>query len=391
MKFLVGKSKRLLDPSAGLSTPTSTPTMPQGAYAYNQQIPMDNGVPQEYGFNVSGQQPAPYGFNMSMPMQQFPPGENLGNEYSSPQFGSQMLGQPIVTNMALHYGTSIVGSGKRNFEKYVPVTALKYYFAVDTDYVVSKIALLFFPFTHKDWSVKYEQDAPLQPRYEKNAPDMYIPTMAFLTYIVVAALVSGTREQFTPEQLSILASTALAWSVLELVVHILLAWYRFPKAVLWETIPITRSHHVEVATYRDPDMRPSGAAYWRYLYQRLTRGPRIVPESVKLLVSTGGPSWAVAGQDRHFPSQPHGVELNHPCGLTVDGTSPSASMCPCPSRVRLRQRTAQSRSEDALIRGGHPGTRCMTRLTVTGNECRRRVVRMTYVARSCRVHGKYVA
>ncbi|OAD60580.1 Transmembrane and TPR repeat-containing protein 4 [Eufriesea mexicana] len=107
---------------------------------------------------------------------------------------------------------------------------------------------------------------------------------------------------------------------------------------------------------------------------------------MKLLVSTRGPCWAVAGQDRHFASQPHGVELNHPCGLTVDGTSPSASMCPSPSRVRLRQRTAPSRSEDALIRGGHPGTRCMTRLTVTGNECRRRVVRMTYEACTYRVH-----
>ncbi|OAD56078.1 Solute carrier family 12 member 6 [Eufriesea mexicana] len=99
---------------------------------------------------------------------------------------------------------------------------------------------------------------------------------------------------------------------------------------------------------------------------------------MKLLVSTRGPCWAVAGQDRHFASQPHGVELNHPCGLTVDGTSPSASMCPSPSRVRLRQRTAPSRSEDALIRGGHPGTRCMTRLTVTGNECRRRVLLAWY-------------
>ncbi|XP_076302632.1 protein YIF1B-A-like [Lasioglossum baleicum] len=212
-----GKSKRLLDPSAGLSTPAS---MPQGPYTYNQQIPMDNGVPQEYGFNVSGQQPPPYGFNMSVPVQQFPPGENMGNEYSASQFGSQILAQPVVADMALQYGNSLVGSGTQSFKKYVPVTALKYYFAVDTDYVVSKIALLFFPFTHKDWSVKYEQDAPLQPRYEKNAPDMYIPTMAFLTYIVVAALVSGTREQFTPEQLSILASTALACGVLELVVHI---------------------------------------------------------------------------------------------------------------------------------------------------------------------------
>ncbi|OAD57732.1 Laminin subunit alpha-1 [Eufriesea mexicana] len=109
---------------------------------------------------------------------------------------------------------------------------------------------------------------------------------------------------------------------------------------------------------------------------------------MKLLVSTRGPCWAVAGQDRHFASQPHGVELNHPCGLTVDGTSPSASMCPSPSRVRLRQRTAPSRSEDALIRGGHPGTRCRTRLTVTGNECRRRVVRMTYEAFTYRVHER---
>ncbi|OAD61265.1 GTP-binding protein RAD [Eufriesea mexicana] len=105
---------------------------------------------------------------------------------------------------------------------------------------------------------------------------------------------------------------------------------------------------------------------------------------MKLLVSTRGPCWAVAGQDRHFASQPHGVELNHPCGLTVDGTSPSASMCPSPSRVRLRQRTAPSRSEDALIRGGHPGTRCMTRLTVTGNECRRRVSRYEGPAGPCK-------
>ncbi|OAD61652.1 hypothetical protein WN48_10793 [Eufriesea mexicana] len=114
-------------------------------------------------------------------------------------------------------------------------------------------------------------------------------------------------------------------------VAVLLAWYRFPKIILWKTIPITRSHHEEVATHRDP-------------------------------------TCALVAQ---------------PAGATCikDGTSPSASMCPSPSRVRLRQRTAPSRSEDALIRGGHPGTRCMTRLTVTGNECRRRV---TLCPSSCR-------
>jgi hypothetical protein len=38
---------------------------------------------------------------------------------------------------------------KQEVEKIVPVSSLKYYFAVDTKYVVSKLMLLFFPFTHK--------------------------------------------------------------------------------------------------------------------------------------------------------------------------------------------------------------------------------------------------
>lgn len=37
---------------------------------------------------------------------------------------------------------------KNEFERYVPVSRLKYYFAVDTKYVVSKLGLLLFPFTH---------------------------------------------------------------------------------------------------------------------------------------------------------------------------------------------------------------------------------------------------
>ena len=71
----------------------------------------------------------------------------------------------------------------------------------------------------QDWSVKYEQDGPQQPRYERNAPDLYIPTMAFLTYVVMAGLALGTQEKFSPEQLGIISSTALAWGLIELLVH----------------------------------------------------------------------------------------------------------------------------------------------------------------------------
>ncbi|KYN04953.1 Protein YIF1B, partial [Cyphomyrmex costatus] len=212
--LLTGKPKRLLDPPAGLSTPT--PSMAQNPYMYNQQVLINNGTVPEYGFGVPEQGQPPYGFNPQM--SNYLSSDNQG-EFGSPQFATQFLAQPVVTDMAVQYGNALVGTGKQHLEKYVPVTALKYYFAVNTDYVFAKLMLLFFPFTHKDWSVKYEQDVPLQPRYETNAPDMYIPTMAFFTYIAMAGLVLGMQERFTHEQLGILASSALAWGLIELLVH----------------------------------------------------------------------------------------------------------------------------------------------------------------------------
>jgi hypothetical protein len=47
----------------------------------------------------------------------------------------------------------------------------------------------------KDWSLKYDQDNPVQPRYDLNAPDLYIPTMAYITYVVLAGLVLGKYKQ----------------------------------------------------------------------------------------------------------------------------------------------------------------------------------------------------
>jgi hypothetical protein len=64
----------------------------------------------------------------------------------------QFLNEPLVANVAMQYGQALVGSGKqlvdRELEKYIPVSRLKYYFAVDTRYVTKKLGLLFFPFTH---------------------------------------------------------------------------------------------------------------------------------------------------------------------------------------------------------------------------------------------------
>lgn len=146
------------------------------------------------------------------------------NMYNTMQQNLGVFAQPVVQNMAMQYGQQLADTGKtivkKEIERYVPVTHLKYYFSVDTKYVISKLKLLLFPFTHKDWSVKYEQDGrPVQPRYEINAPDLYIPTMAYITYVLVAGLALGVQNRFSPEQIGIQSSSALAWCLVELAVY----------------------------------------------------------------------------------------------------------------------------------------------------------------------------
>ncbi|XP_066138804.1 protein YIF1B [Euwallacea fornicatus] len=184
------------------------------------EVPAEGGNFQQQGFGLQASFtniPPQAGANFNTPGPQqfqnpFPMSANLG-----------VLGQPVVQDMAMQYGQQLAGAGrniiKQEMEKYVPLNSLKYYFAVDTKYVISKLALLFFPFTHSDWSVKYEQDSPVQPRFEINAPDLYIPTMAYVTYILVAGLVLGMQNKFSPEQIGITASSALAWCIIELAIY----------------------------------------------------------------------------------------------------------------------------------------------------------------------------
>lgn len=45
--------------------------------------------------------------------------------------------------------------------------------------------------------MSYQQDTPVAPRFDVNAPDLYIPAMAFITYVLVAGLALGTQNRYT--------------------------------------------------------------------------------------------------------------------------------------------------------------------------------------------------
>ena len=156
---------------------------------------------------------------------------------------NSLMANPMVKDMAMQYGAQFTQQGQeqiqKHLDKYISIGQLKYYFAVDTSYVARKLAILLFPvsvfipaapktdldpynpptydgcqshqfckcfqFARNDWTIKYNQEEPVQPKYDVNAPDLYIPSMAYMTYILIVGYILGLRDAFSPD---LLATTA---------------------------------------------------------------------------------------------------------------------------------------------------------------------------------------
>ncbi|XP_034398726.1 protein YIF1A isoform X3 [Cyclopterus lumpus] len=157
----------------------------------------------------------------------YTPGYNMAGPSNDMQGGAvpnNMFADPMA-NAAMVYGSSLANQGKdmvnKEISRFMSVNKLKYFFAVDTKYVLKKLMILMFPYTHQDWEVRYHRDTPLTPRQDVNAPDLYIPTMAFITYILLAGMALGIQKRFSPEVLGLCASTALVWVIIEVLVMLL--------------------------------------------------------------------------------------------------------------------------------------------------------------------------
>lgn len=161
---------------------------------------------------------------------------NTQQPYTAPQFlpdglspvPSHYLASPFA-NVAVQYGSKLMGSGKEMVDKeinrYIQVPVLKQYFAVDTTYVRNKLSLVLFPFLNKDWSLKYCENSRVGPRNDINCPDLYLPFMAFLTYVLIAGVLLGINDLFEPEKLGIIASQATAWTIVEVLIQIALIYF----------------------------------------------------------------------------------------------------------------------------------------------------------------------
>ncbi|XP_019095424.1 PREDICTED: protein YIF1A isoform X2 [Camelina sativa] len=83
----------------------------------------------------------------------------------------------------------------------------QYYFQVNDQYVRNKLKIVLFPFLHRGHWTRISEPVGGRlsykpPIYDINAPDLYIPLMAFGTYVVLAGLSLGLYGKFSPEALN---------------------------------------------------------------------------------------------------------------------------------------------------------------------------------------------
>ncbi|KAF3001096.1 hypothetical protein G7054_g10094 [Neopestalotiopsis clavispora] len=173
--------------------PTSSQPQTQGAY----------GNPYQQG------QPGPQGAT----------GANAFGQYGN------FMNDPTA-QIAASMGQNAFKQGQEYFEQNVnrwfSMSSLKHYFNVSNSYVVNKLFLVLFPWRHKPWSRKQaigpsgQEGWYLPPRDDINSPDMYIPVMAVVTYILLSTLLAGLRGEFDPQLLGATAALAALVVVLEI-------------------------------------------------------------------------------------------------------------------------------------------------------------------------------
>ncbi|EEU46855.1 uncharacterized protein NECHADRAFT_67285 [Fusarium vanettenii 77-13-4] len=197
---------------------------------YAQSPPLHHPVPQHVSTVPQLRSPPPppgsaqshgYGGSGTTPYQQ--QGGTSGNVFGS--YGNFM--NDPTAQVAAQFGQTAFKHGQeymeQNFGRYVNVSALKHYFNVSNSYVVNKLFLVVFPWRHKPWSRKQavgqngQEGWYLAPRDDINSPDMYIPVMAIVTYILLSTLIAGLGGKFQPELLGKTATIGLVVVIVEIV------------------------------------------------------------------------------------------------------------------------------------------------------------------------------
>ncbi|KAF4609872.1 hypothetical protein D9613_010413 [Agrocybe pediades] len=171
-------------------------------------------IPPQYqtGMGMHHMQPQHSQHPLQQPMQPQP-------QMQGPDFAAWGL-DGATAQLGMQLGHSAVAAGQdyvqRNFGSFLPSNSIKHNFNVSNSYVIKKLQLLLFPWTHKTYFRRPRaQGEWLPPREDINSPDLYIPVMSMFTYILLTTLHAGVNERFSPLILGESASRATAVVLLD--------------------------------------------------------------------------------------------------------------------------------------------------------------------------------
>mmetsp|Transcript_17433 Transcript_17433/g.25176 ORF Transcript_17433/g.25176 Transcript_17433/m.25176 type:complete len:365 (+) Transcript_17433:46-1140(+) len=226
--------------SSNYGQPTAQPQQEQQQQQQpgsQQQSQTHNGYGQQQAYanpnmwQQPQQQAAPVGVN-GAPNQQQPAFWNPATAATVAAVAGSMaqggsLNNDAIYGLAEATGKSLFSSGTA---KIVPgvesfMIMLRQYFAVDNYYVKRKMQKILVPFFNKQWARQVSnpgapgmppQFAP--PNIDENAPDLYIPSMALITYVLLCALCYGTAGKFNPEVLPDVCTKCFVTQIIEVLV-----------------------------------------------------------------------------------------------------------------------------------------------------------------------------
>lgn len=225
-----GSSSDVFSGSMG-GTPYTQQTQPAPAQRYQPQQPQQHQQPSVGDFKSMDNSSMNF-WNPAVTM--------AANAAVSGGIGD--MNSQVMMNVAESMGKEFLQKG---WAKAVPglersMLGLRPYFAVDNSYVKRKMTKVLFPFLFRDWA-RQEKLEPTPdglsifalPQQDENAPDLYIPSMSLLTYVLLCGLCYGNAGNFDPEVLPDVTSKCVVTQVLE-VIAIRIGFYLMeaPVAIL---------------------------------------------------------------------------------------------------------------------------------------------------------------
>lgn len=144
-----------------------------------------------------------------------------GNEF----FGFNNMAMNVIQGGLMNEGN--IKNVESKISKFFSFGPLRYYFTVSSTYVQNKLKHILLPYLHTRHNGRWERNhltsengtvEYVPPRDDINAPDLYIPLMAYATYIILCGIIYGLNSAFKPDLLSIEASKGCIFIALEVLI-----------------------------------------------------------------------------------------------------------------------------------------------------------------------------